>query len=59
MNRKQFGQVSLANTKTVDKSHSSIEMTTRQVFLSCFFLHRTTALGLKSRFCDFFCNFNF
>ena len=25
MNRNQFGQVSLANAKTVDKSHSSIE----------------------------------
>ena len=25
MNRKQFGQVSLANARTVDKSHSSIE----------------------------------
>ena len=25
MNKNQFGQVSLANAKTVDKSHSSIE----------------------------------
>ena len=25
MNRKQFGQVSLAKAKTVDKSHSSIQ----------------------------------
>lgn len=33
MNRKQFGKVLLANTKTVDKSHSSVKSAAQGIFL--------------------------
>ena len=33
MNRKQFGQVSVANANTVDKSHSSIESAAERIVM--------------------------